>query len=225
MKARNIGDNIRLLFDIIDYANLKKMPGAVLLVDRHKAFDSLNWFFIFAMLKSYVFGNSLINWIRILHKNPKCCFVNNKFLSSFFDVKKEVRQGDPLSPTIFILFIECLAIMFYQSRQCKGIKVNKQTFKASLFADNVAIFLNGNALQFNYAFDILNAFGQKSGCNDNMKKSKAFYVGSSKGKVSQPFSVKGLSWSQNLVKYLGVNIPINNFDNNLLFSENFPSIT
>ena len=70
MKARNIRDNIRLLFDIIDYANHKKMPGAVLLIDLHKASDSLYWSFIFATLKSYGFGNSLINWIRILYKNP-----------------------------------------------------------------------------------------------------------------------------------------------------------
>ena len=115
--------------------------------------------------------------------------------------------------------------MLRQSRQYKGIKLNQQTFKVSLFADDVAIFLNENALQFNYAFDILNAFGQKSGCKVNMNKSNAFYVGSSKGNVSQPFSDKGLSWPQNLVKYLGVNIPITNFDNNLLFSENFPGIT
>ena len=58
-----------------------------------------------------------------------------------------------------------------------------------------------------------------------MSKSSAFYVGSSKGNVSQPFFDKGLSWPQTLVKYLGVNIPITNFDNNLLFSENFPGIT
>ena len=58
-----------------------------------------------------------------------------------------------------------------------------------------------------------------------MSKSNAFYVGSSKGNVSQPFSDKGLSWPQTLVKYLGVNVPITNFDNNLLFNENFPGIT
>ena len=90
-------------------------------------------------------------------------------------------------------------------------ELNIQTFTVSFFADNVAIFVNGNALQFNYAFDILNAFGQKSGCKVNMNKSNAFCVVSSKGNVSQSFSNKGLSWPQNLVKYLGVNIPINNF--------------
>ena len=41
----------------------------------------------------------------------------------------------------------------------------------------------------------------------------------------QLFAGNGLSWPQNLVKYLGVNIPINDFDNNSLFRENFPSIT
>ena len=64
MKAKNIGDNIRLVFDIINYANHEKMPGAVILVDLHKAFDSLKWSFIFAMLKCYGFGNSLINWLN-----------------------------------------------------------------------------------------------------------------------------------------------------------------
>ena len=74
------------------------MPGAVLLVDLHKAFDSLHWSFIFTMLKSYGFGNSLINWIRILYKNPKCRVVNNNFLSPPFRSQKgsEARRS-PLS--------------------------------------------------------------------------------------------------------------------------------
>ena len=68
-----------------------------------------------------------------------------------------------------------------QSRQYKGVVLNKQTFevRVSLFADDVSTYLNESALQFNYAFDILNTFGQKSGCKVNMNKSNAFYVGSS----------------------------------------------
>ena len=126
MKARNIG----LLFDNIDYANHPKIPVAILLVDLYKAFNFLNCFFIFTILKSYGFGNSFINWIRVLRKNPKCHVVNNNFLSPFFDDKKGVRQEDPLSPTIFILCIEGLVIMLRQSRQNKGIWLNKQTFNS-----------------------------------------------------------------------------------------------
>ena len=87
------------------------------------------------------------------------------------------------------------------------------------------LFFNGSALQLNNAFDILSAFGERSRCKVNMNKSNAFYVKYSKGNMSQPFSVNSLSWPQNLVTCLVVNAIINNFDNNLLFSENFPSIT
>ena len=61
ISGRNIGDNIRLMFDIIDYANRKKVPGAVLSIDLCKAFDSLKWSFIFEMLKLYGFGSKIIN--------------------------------------------------------------------------------------------------------------------------------------------------------------------
>ena len=41
IKGRNVGDNIRLMFNVIDYANNEELSGAVLLVDLCKAFDSL----------------------------------------------------------------------------------------------------------------------------------------------------------------------------------------
>ena len=57
------------MFDIIDYADRKKVPGAVLSIDFCKAFDSLKWLFIFEMLKLYGFGSKIINWIKSYTKN------------------------------------------------------------------------------------------------------------------------------------------------------------
>ena len=193
VKGRNIGDNIRLMFDIIDYANWKNVSGAVLSVDLRKAFDSLKWPFIFKMLSLYGFGRTIINWIKILYKKPKCRFINDNNLSHFFDVKRGVRQGDPLSPTIFILCIEHLAEILRQSKEYQGFKINSHCFKVSLFADDTVIYLNVNASQFNYVFDILKYFGNKSGCKVNLDKSSAFYLGSSKGINFRPFLSSGLS--------------------------------
>ena len=64
ISGRNINNNIRLMFTIIDYANRKKVLGAVLSIDLCKAFDSLKWSFIFEMLKLYGFGSKIINWIK-----------------------------------------------------------------------------------------------------------------------------------------------------------------
>ena len=88
IRGRNISDNVRLMLDIIDYANRKKVSGAVLSIDLYKAIDSLKWSFIFEMLKLYGFGSKIINWIKILYKKPKSRVINNNYLSHFFDIKK-----------------------------------------------------------------------------------------------------------------------------------------
>ena len=69
ISGRNVSDNKQLMSDIIDYANRKKVPGAVLSIDLCKAFDSLKWSFIFEMLKLYGFGSKIINCNKILYKN------------------------------------------------------------------------------------------------------------------------------------------------------------
>ena len=107
-KGRNIGDNVRLMFDIINYANckkylVKKVSSAVLSVDLPKTFDSLKWSFIFKMLNFYGFDSAIINCIKFLYKKPKCRIINNDSLSCFFDVKKRIRQGDSLLQTTFVL--------------------------------------------------------------------------------------------------------------------------
>ena len=119
------------------------------------------------MLNLYGFGSTIINWIKILDKKPKCRNINNYVLSCFFDVKKGVRQGDPLSPTIFVLCVEYLVVMLRQSKYYQGFKINSHCFKVSLFADGTVVYLNGNASQFNCVFDILNYFKNKPECKVN----------------------------------------------------------
>ena len=89
------------MFDIIDYANCKKVSDAVLSADLRMAFNLLKWSFIFKMLNLYGFGSTIINWIKILYKKTKSQIINNNVLCCFFEVKKGVRQGDPFSQTIF----------------------------------------------------------------------------------------------------------------------------
>jgi len=73
MKGRSIGDNIRLMLNVIVLADCKNIPSAIISLDFYKAFDSLSWPFIFAMLKMYRFGE--VSWIKILYKHPKCRIV------------------------------------------------------------------------------------------------------------------------------------------------------
>ena len=65
MKGRYIGENIRLLYDLIFYTKLRKKPGMLLLIDFEKAFDSVSHKFIFKALDFLNFGPSIIRWIRL----------------------------------------------------------------------------------------------------------------------------------------------------------------
>ena len=163
----------------------------------------------------------------MLYKNFNCRIINNNFLSNPFDIRRGVRQGDPISPTLFILSIECLAISLRNDRIFRGIKTENHSCKLSLFADDLAIYLNGSLHQFERVFMKLDIFALASGCKVNLQKSQAIYIGSNIGKLRKPFENKGLNWPSTEIKYLGVNIPVDNLksEKNLLtlnFNEFLP---
>ena len=65
MDARNISDAIREVYDTLDYVNNNKRRGIMMAIDFRKAFDSIAFSFIKAVLKCFKFSNSLIDWIMI----------------------------------------------------------------------------------------------------------------------------------------------------------------
>ena len=63
-----IGENTRLVYDIMQFTEEQNIPGLLLLIDFEKAFDSVSWSFINKVLKFFNFGPSIINWINIFNK-------------------------------------------------------------------------------------------------------------------------------------------------------------
>ena len=114
--------------------------------------------------------------------------------------------------------------MLRQSKEYQDFKINSHCSEVSLFADDTAIYSNGNASQFNYVFDILNYFGNKLGYRVILGKSSAFDLRSSREKNDKPFLNSGLSWPDTSIKYLGVNIPMSKFNELSLFKESFANI-
>ena len=78
ISGRFIGENIRLLYDVIDYAEKNAIPGMLLLIDFEKAFDSVSWDFLFDVLN---FGNDFKQLIRVFYKNIQSCVIVNGHLS------------------------------------------------------------------------------------------------------------------------------------------------
>ena len=154
IKGKHIGDNIRLLFHVIDLTAANEIPGSFFTADICKAFDSLNWDFMFRVVENYCFGSTVLKWIKIFYTIPVCKIASSNFLSEKFSIGRGARQGDPLSPTLFILCIECLANILGDSHLFNGLKIVDLSVKVSMFADDTLIFLNVLENQFEYVFDI-----------------------------------------------------------------------
>ena len=98
VSGRYIGECSRLVNDLLCKTEEENIPGILLLLDFEKAFDSLEWNFIEKTLTFLNFGPNIIRSFKTLYNNVSSSIQNNGHLSPFFEVKRGVRQGDPLSP-------------------------------------------------------------------------------------------------------------------------------
>ena len=88
----------------------------------------------------------------------------------FFELGRGVRQGCPLSPYIFILFVEVLATAIRRDNEIKGISVGNVECKISQFADDTTTILDGSQVSLERSFALLDSFGQLSGLRVNCEK-------------------------------------------------------
>ena len=136
VKNRYIGENVRLLSDVIDYTKAKQTQGIALFLDLQEAFDSVEWEYLHKVLDVFNFKQDFKRWVKVFYTDISSCVTNNGFASPFFDLKRGVRQGCLLSGLLFVLGIELLNLAFQTNSNIKGIKVGDKEIKNILYADD-----------------------------------------------------------------------------------------
>ena len=81
MKGRNIGCNIHTIIDLIEYTDIKDIPGSIVLLDIENAFDSVEHGFLYEVLSRLNLGDNFIQWVRTFYNCKKSYVFNNGFLS------------------------------------------------------------------------------------------------------------------------------------------------
>ena len=129
--GRFIGENVRLIYDVLFETKNQDIPGMILSIDFEKAFDMVSWKFMKKVLEYFNFGPSVISWISIFQSGSESCIIRNGFMSEFFNLKRGCRQSDPTSPYIFILCAEILGKMVRNNEIITDININGKEFRLS----------------------------------------------------------------------------------------------
>ena len=221
IKDRYIGENIIRILDLLDYTEKENIPSLLMVIDFEKAFDFLEWDFIDRSLKHFNFGESLRKWVTLLYSNISSCVLNNGWASEHFNLSRGVRQGCPLSPYLFIIAAEILALNIRQNRDIKGININGKESKISQYADDTSLTLSfdeNTIITVQQTFDL---FHSASGLKVNYDKTEILRIGSLKNSNARLINCKKVKWTNGPITLLGIHICMNKVD---LLASNYEPI-
>ena len=176
MKGRTIFDAVRTIEDVMEFSKRYSIDGRMVCIDFKKAFDTVSRDFLFRTLSVFGFGPSFIQWIHTFYKNVSSCVLNNGFATSSFAVERGVRQGDPLSAYLFIIALEVLCVNIRNSNDIRGIKVDNEEIKASLFSYDLTGFLKDDLSLTNF-LKLIEDYGTCSGLKVNHEKTELLLLG------------------------------------------------
>ena len=84
ISGRYIGENTRLIYDIMNFTDETNVPGLLLIIDFEKAFDTISWTFIQRVLSFFNFGESIKHWVSLFYNDITSAIIQSGFLSEFF---------------------------------------------------------------------------------------------------------------------------------------------
>ncbi|KAL4592668.1 hypothetical protein LXL04_005671 [Taraxacum kok-saghyz] len=190
-------------------ANKLKLVVGSVIVDFDKSFDSINWDYLDSVMQQMGFGDKWRRWIKGCISSARASVILNGSPTKEFPVTKGVRQGDPLSPFLFVIAMEGLNIIMNSAIQNSiyhGVKLpNDGPSVSHLFYADDAIFMGEwtNANFTNLA-RMLRCFHAASGLRVNFHKSKVFGIGVSSSEVDRCARTLGCDAASLPFTYLGV---------------------
>ena len=115
VRDRYIGDNVYELYSIISQAESEKKPGILLQLDIEKAFDSVSWTYLVEVLNNFNFPSYFIDSVKALYLHKEIRIINHGRVSNPIYPTNGLAQGDGLSPLLFVLVIETLALTLHNN--------------------------------------------------------------------------------------------------------------
>lgn len=176
--GRSILDNGHLMRNICDYAVQKRLNVAILSLDQAKAFDRVSFEYLWRSLQAFGFGPVFSQWIRILYTDISSSIIVNGHFSKPFSLCRGVRQGCSLSPMLYVLYIESLAIAIRRHSSIHGLPLpgGRGEVRISQYADDTTCIVS-DSLSVKAVFEVCSDFSRASGALLNHDKTQGLMIG------------------------------------------------
>ena len=185
VEGRQILDAVLITNELVDSSLRRKKCGLVCKLDIEKAYDSISWEFLYKVLDKMGFGRRWLNWIKWCISTASFSILINGTLAGFFQSSMGLRQGDPLSPYLFVIGMEALSCLINRAvdgNYLSGIQVANRrgedlSISHLLYADDTLIFCKDDIEQLKFLSWILIWFEAMSGLKINLTKSEIIPIG------------------------------------------------
>ena len=162
-----------------------------------------------------------LNIIKAIYDKPTANIILNSEKLKPFPLRSGTRQGCPLSPLLFNIVLEVLAMAIREEKEIKGIQIGKEKVKLSLLADNMILYIENPKDGTRKLLELINEFGKVAGYKINTQKSLAFLYNNSKRSETELKETIPFTIASKRIKYLGINLPKETKD---LYSENYKKL-
>lgn len=174
MKGRCFLDNITTTEELIFSIHKCRSSGHILKVDFAKVFDMVDWEFLLDLLKARGFRERWISWIKSILFSSKATILINSSQNGYVRYQRGLRQGDPLSPLLFVLVTCVLSSMFRHALRSKvlvGVPLGDFGSRCNLhYADDLLVLTMGVLEDLRVVNLILYVFEGLSGLETNFSK-------------------------------------------------------
>ena len=161
----------------------------------------MEWSLLDKVLAFFGFHKTIRHWIKCIYCNNVSCITNNGHISSFFDLKRGLRQGCPLSPYLFIMVVEVLSNTIRNNNDIRGVSIGTYESKVHQYADDTFCTIRNEEKSFNELFACISNFSKISGLTLNSDKTEILVT---KNYEEKHFIPK--DWIKPRINLLGVKI-------------------